>query len=183
MRRGAIAVLFALLCAALGAQQVTKVGICDWTKVLNSSFRETKAYRDYFDARDAIRKEQAGIEKEISDLENRKLDADKAGNKDLSLQLEKQLSDKRRYLEDYKRIKGDWLNQQAARLTGSVEFIRQILDVVKVIADGDGLALVIRSDGPYADLILFNIPEIDITDKVITEIFRRAGKTWSGTSD
>jgi hypothetical protein len=42
---------------------------------------------------------------------------------------------------------------------------------------------VVRSDGTGADLILFNIPEVDITEKVIKEIFRRAGKTYTGGSE
>jgi outer membrane protein len=164
----------------LGAQSVTRVGICDWTRVLNSSFKETKAYRDYFDTRDRILKDQAAIEQGISDLENRKLEADRSGDKPLSLQLEKQIADQRSYLDDFRRIKGDQLKTQAARITSSTDFVRQMIDVVKMISEAEGLALVIKSDGPGADLILYNIPEIDITDKVIAEIYNRAGKTWTG---
>ena len=183
MKRTVIAVALALAALALGAQQVTKVGICDFTRVLNTSYRESRTVREFYEAQQAIKKEQATIEKEISDLENRRLDAEKAGNADLVLQLDKLLSDKRRYLDDYKKIKGDWVRQQAGRILGSSNFLRDILEVVKVIAESEGMALVVRSDGAGADLILYNIPEIDITEKVIKEIFRRAGKTWTGTGD
>jgi Skp family chaperone for outer membrane proteins len=180
MKRTALAFALVLAALALGAQQVTKVGICDFSRVLNTSYRESKSVREFYEAQQNIKKEQAAIEKEISDLENQRLEADKAGNAELRLQLERRIADKRRYLEDYRKIKGDWVRQQAERILSSSNFLRDILEVVKVVAESEGMALVVRSDGTGADLILYNIPEIDITDKVIKEIFRRAGKTWTG---
>ncbi len=183
MKRTAIVVLLALVALGLWAQQVTKVGICDFSRVLNTSYRESKTVREFFEAQQTIKKEQAAIEKEIADLENQRLEADKAGSTDLVLQLDKKLADKRRYLEDYKRIKGDWVRQQQQTILSSSNFVREILEVVKVVAESEGMALVVRSDATGADLILYNIPEIDITEKVIKEIFRRAGKTYTGGSD
>jgi Skp family chaperone for outer membrane proteins len=183
MKRTALAIALALVALGLGAQQVTKVGICDFSRVLNTSYRESKTVREFYEAQQTIKKEQSAVEKEIADLENQRLEATKAGNADLALQLERKLSDKRRYLDDYKKIKGDWIRQQAERILGSSNFLRDILEVVKVVAESEGMAIVVRSDGTGADLILYNIPEIDITEKVIKEIFRRAGKTYTGGSD
>ncbi len=183
MKRAAFAILFAAAALGLGAQQVTKVGICDFSRVLNTSYREAKTVREFLDAQAAIKKEQAAIEKEIADLENQRLEADKAKNAELVLGLDKKLSDKRRYLDDYKRIKGDWVRQQQQTILASSGFFTEIVNVMKVVAEGQGMALVIRSDGTGADLILYNIAEIDITDLVIKEIFRRAGKTWTGGTD
>jgi Skp family chaperone for outer membrane proteins len=172
MKRTALAIALALVALGLGAQQVTKVGICDFSRVLNTSYRESKTVREFYEAQQTIKKEQSAVEKEIADLENQRLEATKAGNADLALQLERKLSDKRRYLDDYKKIKGDWIRQQAERILGSSNFLRDILEVVKVVAESEGMAIVVR-----------NIPEIDITEKVIKEIFRRAGKTYTGGSD
>jgi Skp family chaperone for outer membrane proteins len=183
MKRTVIAVVLSLAALALEAQQVTKVGICDFSRVMNTSYREAKAVREFLEAQTAIKKEQAAIEKEIADLENQRLEADKAKNADLVLQLDKKLSDKRRYFDDYKRIKGDWVRQQQQTILGSSVFLKDILEVVKVVAESQGMALVVRSDSAGAELILYNIQEIDITELVIKEIFRRAGKTWTGGSD
>jgi Skp family chaperone for outer membrane proteins len=183
MKRTALAVMLVFAALGLGAQQVTKVGICDFSRVLNTSYRESKSVREFYEAQQNIKKEQAAIEKEIADLENQRLEASKSGNAELVLQLDRKLSDKRRYLDDYRKIKGDWIRQQAERILGSSNFLRDILEVVKVVAESEGMALVVRSDGAGADLILYNIPEIDITEKVIKEIFRRAGKSWTGGSD
>jgi Skp family chaperone for outer membrane proteins len=180
MKRTALAIVLASAALGLWAQQVTKVGICDFSRVLNTSYRESKTVREFYEAQQTIKKEQAAIEKEIADLENQRLEADKAANADLVLQLDRRLSEKRRYLDDYKKIKGDWVRQQAERILGSSNFLRDILEVVKVVAESEGMALVVRSDAAGSELILFNIPEIDITEKVIKEIFRRAGKTYTG---
>ena len=181
MKRTALAIALALVALGLGAQQVTKVGICDFSRVLNTSYRESKTVREFYEAQQSIKKEQAAIEKEIADLENQRLEASRAANADLVLQLDRKLSDKRRYLDDYRKIKGDWVRQQAERILSSSNFLRDILEVVKVVAESEGMALVVRSDGAGADLILYNIPEIDITEKVIKEVFRRAGKSYTGS--
>lgn len=184
MKRAALVVLFAAAALAASAQQVTKVGICDFTRVMNTSYREAKTVREFLDAQAAVRKEQAAIEKEIAELENQRLEADKAKNAELALALDKKLADKRRYLDDYKRIKTEWARNQQQTILGSSTFLKEILEVVKVVAEGQGMALVLRSDGTAgAELMLYNIAEIDITDLVIREIFRRAGKTWTGPTD
>ena len=130
MKRTAIVMLLALVALGLWAQQVTKVGICDFSRVLNTSYRESKTVREFFEAQQTIKKEQAAIEQEIASLENQRLEADKAGNADLVLQLDKKLADKRRYLEDYKRIKGDWVRQQQQSILSGSNFLREIFYVI-----------------------------------------------------
>ncbi len=52
----------------------------------------------------------------------------------------------------------------------SAAIVKEIKDAVDFVAEQDGYALVLRSDGNYADIIIDNIPEIDITQKVIDRI-------------
>jgi Skp family chaperone for outer membrane proteins len=178
-------ILLALLgCFALAfplaaqTQQVTKVGICDFTKVLTTAYKDTKGYRDYDQAKSEYNKEVTGRGREILDLQNQKLDADKAGNKPLSLSLEKTVSDKQRDLDTYRRVKGTILQQQQDTLLGG-PVLKEIYDTLKLVAEKGGFALVLRSDGVYRDTILYRIPEVDITDDVITALFAKQGKTYS----
>ena len=171
--------VLAVVSVPLTAQQVTKVGICDFTRVLSTAYKESKAYRDYDAAKNDYAKEVANTTRDITNLENQKLDADKAGNQDLSLSLEKKISDRKAYLENYRRVKLAILQQQADRLL-SGPVLKEIMDVVNFVAEGDGYALVLRSDGDFGSGILYRIMEIDITDKVIKELFNRAGKTYTG---
>ena len=82
-------------------QQVTKVGICDFTKVLTTAYKDTKAFRDLDQAKSDINKAVADRTKDITDLQNQKLEADKAGNKTLSATLDKSIADKQSDLDSY----------------------------------------------------------------------------------
>ncbi len=170
MKKGVVfAVLAFAISLPLAAQQVTKVAVCNWTQILSASYKETQAVRELEDFKAAYQKEILAISADISDTENKKLEADKAGNKALSLQLEKDVSDKRSYLDDYRRIKTESYKQKAAKIF-SAAIVKEIQDAVDFVAEQDGYALVLRSDGNYADMIIENIPEIDITQKVIDRI-------------
>jgi Skp family chaperone for outer membrane proteins len=164
---------------AAQTQQVTKVGIIDFTKVLLTAYKDTKGYRDYDQARGDYNKEISSRTKDITDLQSQKLDADKAGNKSLSLSLEKTISDRQKDLDTYKRVKGAILMQQLGGLmTGQV--LQEIYSVVKYVAETGGYALILRIDTDARDLFLYRIPEIDITDDVVQEIMKRQGKSSGG---
>jgi Skp family chaperone for outer membrane proteins len=172
-------------CAALAVplaaqtQQVTKVGIIDFTKVLLTAYRDTKGYRDYDQARGDYNREISARTKDITDLQSQKLDADKAGNKSLSLSLEKTISDRQKDLDTYRRVKGAILTQQLSGLmTGPA--LQEIYEVVKYVAETGGYALVLRIDTEARDLFLYRIPEIDITDDVVQEIMKRQKKNTGG---
>ncbi len=171
----------ALLLAALpaAAQQVTKVGICDFTKVLSTAYRESKAVRDWEAAKADYQKEVTATTKDITDLESQKLDADKAGNRDLSLSLEKRIADRKLYLDNYRRVRGQLLQQQAEKAM-SAQVVRDILSAINLVSEQEGMSLVFRSDGAYGESIIYRVPEVDITEKVIKELFARAGKTYTG---
>jgi Skp family chaperone for outer membrane proteins len=181
MRR--LALLAAALVAAavpLAAQQVTKVGICDLTRVLSTAYRQAKGFRDFEAAQNDVKKEIASVSKTITDLQNQQLDADKTGNKTQSLKLQAQITDQQTYLDNYRKVKTAWLQQQYANLLqGPV--LQDILDVVKFVADAGGFSLIIRSDDIGGQLILYNVSEIDITDQVIAEVYNRAGQKAPGT--
>ena len=168
----------AALPLAAQTQQVTKVGICDFTKVLSTAYKDTKAFRDFDQAKSDVYKEITARSKEISDLQNQKIDADKANNKTQSANLEKTIADKQNDLDSYRRVKNTWLAQQSnALLTGPV--LKEIYDQMTLVAESGGYALVLRSDGAYRDIILYRIQEIDITDDVIAAIFAKQGKTYN----
>lgn len=172
-------------CAALAVplaaqtQQVTKVGIIDFTKVLLTAYKDTKGYRDYDLARGDYNREISARTKDITDLQSQKLDADKAANKSLSLSLEKTISDRQKDLDTYRRVKGAILAQQLGGLmTGPA--LQEIYEVVKYVAETGGYALVLRMDTEARDLFLYRIPEIDITDDVVQEIMKRQKKNTGG---
>ncbi len=157
------------------AQHITRVGVCDFARVLGTAYKESKAYRDYDAARTDYAQEIASTTREVTSLENQKIDADTTGDKSLSLSLEKKIADKRAYLENYRRVKLSILEQQRERLLSGA-MVREILDAVNYVAETGGFSLVLRSDGDLGAGIIYRIAEVEITDMVIKELLRRAGK-------
>jgi len=171
-----IACFLGVLCTlplAAQAQQVTKVGVINFRKVLDSIYQDTKAYRDYEKANGDYTKELATRNKAILDLQTQKADADKNANKTLSASLDKQISDQLRDLDAFKKVKGAQLSQMKDAASAT-QAIMQIMDVVSFISESEGYSLILRSDGDAgAAIVLYRIPEVDITDDVITELQKR----------
>jgi Skp family chaperone for outer membrane proteins len=138
------------------------------------AYKDTRAVRDYDQAVADYNKEVAAVTKSIVDLQNQKLDADKAGNKDQSLRLDSQISQQQKYLNDYRTVRGAVLNQQASMLLAG-PVLKDIMTVVGQVAEAGGYALVMRSDGAYHNGILYNTPEVDVTDDVIAAIVPKQG--------
>lgn len=178
MRKAACLILVCVLSSPLWSQQVTAVAICNYTQVLTTSYKESQAVRDLETLRLSIQKELAAITQDISTLENQRVDAEKAANKDLMLQLDDQIGKKKDYYTEVQRIRTDAYNRQRDKIL-STAVLKDILDAVRYVAEKDGYALVIRSDGPGKDLILSNIPEVDITTKVIKRIYELANKVYT----
>jgi outer membrane protein len=167
-------VLCALALAAAGAaaqtQDVTKVALCDFFKALQTSFKDTKAFRDYDQAQGDVAKEITRLTNEITDLQNQKLDADKSKDAAKSLSLQKTIDDKTTYLSTYRTVKTQWLTQQRNNLmTGPA--LAEVYDAVKSVAQAEGYSIVLRSDtDAMRSMLIYYLPEIDITAEVIQKI-------------
>jgi len=181
-RRHAIAIICALsvLCAlpvAAQSQQVTKVGVINFSKVLQSVYQQTKVYRDYEKASSDYTAEVAARTRAILDLQSQKIDADKAGDKTKSASLDKSISDQQKDLDTFRKVRGALLaTMKEAAATSAI--LLQIMDVVKFVAETEGYSLILRIDNEAGQaVILYRIPEVDITDDVITELLKRNGVT------
>ncbi len=180
MKRWTAAILaFLAFClpAAAQTQDVTKIGLCDFTKVLQTAYKDTKAFRDWDQARSDYLKELSRLNAELTDLQSQKLDADKAKDTTKSLTLQQTIDARKAYLDTYRTVKSASLAQQGnSLLTGPV--MAEILDVVRAVADANGYALILRSDtDAMKGMMLYSIPDIDVTNDVIAEIQKRQGKS------
>jgi outer membrane protein len=180
MKRWTVAILAFLafgMSVAAQTQDVTRIGLCDFTKVLQTAYKDTKAFRDWDQSRSDYLKELSRLNAELTDLQSQKLDADKAKDATKSLALQKTIDEKRAYLDTYRTVKSASLTQQGnSLLTGPV--MAEILDVVRAVADAGGYALILRSDtDAMKGMMLYYIPDIDVTNDVIAEIQKRQAKS------
>jgi outer membrane protein len=164
---------------ALSAEQITRVGILDIDKVYAVYFRESRAVKEFQQKRVEVLRDVNKIEEEILELENRKLEAESRGDASEALRLDNEIYKKRQYRDDFRRIKMDQLRRMSEKLYQSDEFLDELLDAIEFVAESEGFSLVLNAGGQSSQAFLFYTPEIDITEKVIQELMRRSGQTYS----
>jgi outer membrane protein len=160
-------------------QQITRVGILDIDKVYAVYFRESKSVKEFQQKRQEVLRDIKQIEDDILDLENRKLDAERRGDASEALRLDTEIFKKNQYRDDFRRIKMDQLRRMSEKLYQSDEFLDELLQAIEFVAESEGFSLVLNAGGQYSQSFLFYTKEIDITEKVIQELMRRSGQTYS----
>lgn len=155
-----------LLPLALGAQSSvtkTKVGLCDVQKIQDTYYKESKAARVLEEFKSQYAREMADMSAKITELENQRLDAERAGNREQALRLEKQAADQKSFQEQYKQVKNakyKLLYEEAQKSA----FTDELIAAIEKVAEAEGYALILDKQKTNA---LYWIPEIDATDKVI----------------
>ncbi len=173
-----IGIILGLVCLeGAFATQITKVGIVDIVKVYSVYYKESKEVLKLEELRNTYMKEIQQKKDEILNLENEKVDAQNRGDQEKALELDKEIFEKKQFLNEYTRIKTQQLKQLAQNLANSNAFISEIADAIQYVAESEGFSLILKK----SDQFLFWTPEIDITDKVIAELMKRTGKSYSGS--
>ena len=71
------------------------------------------------------------------------------------------------------------LNRLSEQLYQSDEFLDELLEAISYVAESEGFSLVLNNSKQFSQFFFFYTQEIDITEKVIQELMRRAGKDYS----
>ena len=166
-----------LLLTAAGlapAQQlITNVGLVDLQAVTTAYFRESTAVRDLYADRDRIAAQRARLEAQLIELEARRLRAEQDGRNQEALRIDDQIFTQRQHLRDFVSVMNRQLSQREALLAESDAFLGELADAIEYVAESRGLSLVLDKNNVT---LLYFLPEIDITELVIAELGRRAGR-------
>ncbi len=168
MRRLAT-ILFFLLSFPLIAQQLTTVGIVDIGKVTMAFYRDSQAVRELEEMTKRLQGELDAITAEINQLKERQLEAERMGNKTLSLQLEEQITSKTNYLREYYRIKNAQLQERRNRLAESSSFLSELQQAISFVAEDQGYSVILKSSDP--NLVWWS-KQVDITELVIQRLLK-----------
>ena len=159
---------------ALPAQQlITNIGLVDLQVVTTAYFRESTAVRDLYADRDRINAEGARLEVQIFELEARKLRAEQDGRNQEALRIADQMFAQKQHLRDFVSVMNRQLSQRQALLAESDAFLGELAAAIEFVAESRGLSLVLDKNNVT---LLYFLPEIDITELVIAELGRRAGR-------
>ncbi len=171
-----LSALLFLVSAILFSEQLTRIGIIDIEKVYSIYFRESRTVMDLQEKQNAILREIQRIDDQILTLENRKLEAEMRGDQESALKLDREIFDRKQYLEDYKRIKMQQLKKLAENLYQSDEFLDELLEAINFVAESQGFSIILNNSKQFKQFFFYYTKEVDITDKVIQELMSRAGR-------
>ena len=162
-------VSFLIFTFPLSAEQITKVAVLDYTRILSAFYADSAEARRIDELKTVFAEDVRRLQSEIQILEEKKLEAENRGDSRNALDLDSTIQDKKQYYQEYVRVRGNQIQQSAANLGSSNELAREILKEIQYIAESNGYSIVIkRSD---TNLLWWSY-EVDITDLVLQRLMR-----------
>jgi len=165
-------VLATLLAAALPAQQLTTVGVVDTDRVYNSFYRDSQAVRELERLRQEYQQEINGELQQLESLRDRRLLAQEQGNDRLVENLNREISQLERYLEDLTQRRRRQLEERQNSLL-SDDFFTDMQSAIQFVAESLGFTVVLRAD---SDGLQWWSSEVDISEQVVQRLIQVADR-------
>ncbi|MCL2705049.1 MAG: OmpH family outer membrane protein [Spirochaetaceae bacterium] len=168
MRKYLFFTLFLLSGSLLYSQQIVRIGVLDYSKVISSlSSGDSRALQEIDRLVKSYEEGLDNIRKDIASLEEKKLYFASQGDDFNALKMEEQITKKREYMNEYSRVRLQNIEDRKKRIMLSPEFLVQILREIEYIAESEGFSMVLNSRDP--NLIWWS-QSVDITDLVIKRL-------------
>jgi len=166
------AILSLLAVIPVGAEQLTTVGVIDINRVYNSFYRDSQQVRDL----ERLRNEyQSEINEEIQRLDalrDQRARASAVNNESRVEDLDDEIVQLTRYLEDLTRRRRQQLDLRQQELL-SDDFLQQLQDAIQYVAESSGYTVILRSD--YSGLQWW-AAAVDISELVLERLIQIADR-------
>jgi outer membrane protein len=153
--------------AYLGAEQITKVAVLDYARILSAFYADSTEARRVEEMKTVFAEDVRRLQAEIQSLEERRLDAENRGDSREALDLDTRIQEKKRYYQEFVRVRGNQIQQASANLGSNNALAKEILREIQYVAESNGFTMVIKRSDP--NLLWWNY-EVDITDKVLQRL-------------
>ena len=168
-KKAFIACVFAVVCASGSfAQQITKFGVVDTSRVYAAYFRNSASVRNYEAKKTEFQNEINKRTDEIQQLKQQKAEYLNSGNESAALKLEADITKKTDFLTEYTNAKNVELESLKKSLQNSDAFYKKLYSTLGHVAESEGLSMILSLQ--QANAILWYSQSVDITDKVISEL-------------
>ena len=164
----ALAIAFVISMAGAFAQQITKFGVVDTSKVYSAYFRNSAPIRNYEKKKAEFQEEIDKRTQELKTLQQKKLEYQKNGNESQALKIEAEITKKTDYLTEYTNAKNVELESMLKSLETSDEFYKKLYDTLEKIAESGGYSMILSLQA--SNSILWYSNSVDITDQVIQRL-------------
>lgn len=162
---GALAVF---ACGAAFAQQITRFGVVDTSRVYAAYFRNSAPVRNYENKKADFQNEINKRTDEIQKLQRQKLDYQNNGDDSAALRVEAEIAKKTDNLTQYTNAKNIELESLKTSLQNSDAFYRKLYSTIERVAEHEGFSMILSLQ--QANAILWYSSSVDVTDKVISEL-------------
>ena len=166
------AFLFVLLfCASVtlyAQQQIPKIGIIDYSKIVQKMMPNSDQLQEIKNIKQAIEDETASIEAEIANLEKEKAAAEsRRFFNDAAEDINEQITSLRYYLKQFVDEKNKELEEKKALVPDTTEIISKIVNQIQFVAESEGYSVIF--DSKDKNLIWWS-HSVDITDLVMKKL-------------
>jgi outer membrane protein len=156
----------------LSAQQITRFAVVDMNKVYTAFFKESRAVREFEERAARVQAEVDLQTRKIQELKSAKSAAELQGDSKKAVELENEIYVKSEALKEYYKLKTAELEDQKKKLSQSSDFLEQVYNELRYVAESEGYVMVLNLKDTKG--ILWYSPTIDITDKVIQSLQSRS---------
>ncbi len=163
----ACSILF-LSSTGLFAQQITRFGVVDTSRVYAAYFRNSTSVRNYEAKKTEFQNEINKRTDEIQQLKQQKAEYLNSGNESGALKIDSEIIKKTDYLTEYTNAKNVELESLKKSLQNSDSFYKKLYSTLGHVAESEGFSMILSLQ--QANAILWYSPSVDITDKVIAEL-------------
>lgn len=167
MKKTLLIISFILLGSALFAQQITRMAVVDYSRLISVYYQDSRKIKEVEDFENEIIEELASIADEITELEDRRIDAQRNGDENGVIILEEQIEQKKQYQQDFLRVKKTQLNNMREKYASSLSMTTEIYDAIVFVAETEGFSFVMKKSDP--NLVWWS-PDVDITDQVLNRL-------------
>ena len=157
----------------LSAEQLSKIGIVNFSRIVEDYFAESSAWREIDVMRDKYNEGKDEILDVINDLKMDKLEAENNGDELQILKIDDEIYNKQEYLKEFHSIWQNRINNKVQGVYQSSTFTAEILDAIDYIAENEGYSLIMRTQDP--DILWYN-QEIDVTELVLERLRWQAAR-------
>ncbi len=152
---------------SLGAEQITKVAVLDYARILSAFYVDSAEAREIEEMKEVFSTEVRRLQAEIQNLDERKLEAENRGDSSTALELDSRIQDRKSHYQNYVRVKGNQIREAEANLGSSSELAKEILREIQYVAESKGFSIVLKRTDP--NLLWWNY-EVDITEDVLSRL-------------
>ena len=150
----------------VNGQTLATVAVVDINQVYNTFYRDSQAVRDLERLRREYQEEINSHVREMENLRDRRLQAQRLDNQRRVAELDEQILELQRFLEDLTRRRRQQLESSQNDLLSDA-FLRQLQEAIQFVAESQGYTTVIRSDSPG---LQWWSAEVDISDLVLQRL-------------